>query len=290
MTTPGLRLLHPHIRDIGGIAVQRLLPAAGMRTVGPFIFLDHIGPADLPPGGGVDVGPHPHIGLATVTYLFAGALLHRDSLGSVQEISPGDVNWMTAGRGIVHSERTPAAARSGGARIHGLQTWVALPADHEQDAPSFQHFPCAALPRLEGRQETLTLIAGSAFGLASPVRTASPLFYADLELRTDASFLLTTEHTERAVFPVTGQLQIDGTDIPPGQLAVLAPGQAATLSSRGDCRAMLLGGSPLDGPRHIWWNFVASTPALIERAKQDWLADTMGSIPGESTRLPLPPR
>lgn len=288
MNDTGMRLLHPHVRDIGGIAVQRLLPAANMRTVGPFIFLDHIGPADLPPGGGVDVGPHPHIGLATVTYLFAGALLHRDSLGSVQEIRPGDVNWMTAGRGIVHSERTPPAARVEGSRIHGLQTWVALPVAHEQGTPSFQHFPGDALPRLEGSQETLVLIAGRGFGLESPVQALSPLFYADLQLRAGASFILTTEHAERAVFPVTGQVQVNGVDVPAGELAVLTPGQAATLGGRGDCRMMLLGGSPLDGPRHIWWNFVASTPGLIAQARQDWEADRMGSIAGESGRI-LPP-
>ncbi len=282
--------LTPHVKDIGGFTVCRLLPAARCRSVGPFIFFDHIGPALLEPDDGVDVRPHPHIGLATVTYLFEGALLHRDSLGSVQEIRPGDVNWMTAGRGIVHSERTPPALRLTGTALHGLQFWVALPQEHEQCDPAFQHCPAESLPRLDGKGTSLLLIAGEAFGLRSPVQTLSPLFYADLRLKAGAGFVLTVEHAERALYPVAGTVRLDGEVLPPDELVVLAPGRPVRIEADSEARVMLLGGAPLDGPRHMWWNLVATDPALIEQAKRDWAEGRFPLVPGETERIPLPDR
>lgn len=283
-------LLSPHTRDLGGFTVRRLLPAAHCRAVGPFIFFDHMGPAVFAPGTGVDVRPHPHIGLATVTYLFEGALMHRDSLGTVQEIRPGDVNWMTAGRGIVHSERTPPAERHAGSVAHGLQFWVALPREHEQCEPAFQHCPADSLPQLDGRGSSLLLIAGEAFGLRSPVHTKSPLFYADLLLKAGASFMLSVEHEERALYPVAGIVRIGGEILPLDRLAVLTPGLPVCIEADADARLMLLGGAPLDAPRHMWWNLVSSDPALIEQARCDWAEGRFPEVPGETDRIPLPER
>lgn len=282
--------LTAHQKDIGGLTVRRLLPAANCRAVGPFIFFDHMGPAMFGPDEGVDVRPHPHIGLATVTYLFEGALLHRDSLGTVQEIRPGDVNWMTAGRGIVHSERTPPAMRLNGTPLHGLQFWVALPKEHEQCDPAFQHCPADSLPRLDGKGTSLRLIAGDAFGLRSPVRALSPLFYADLRLTPGASFAFTVEHAERAIYPVAGQVRIGDEILPVDQLAVLEPGRPVRIEADSDARLMLLGGAPLDAPRHMWWNLVSSDPALIEQARRDWAEGRFPLVPGETERIPLPER
>lgn len=282
--------LTSHSKELGGFSVRRLLPAAKCRAVGPFIFFDHMGPVVFAPGQGVDVRPHPHIGLATVTYLFDGALLHRDSLGTVQEIRPGDVNWMTAGRGIVHSERTPPALRETGVAMNGLQFWVALPREHEQCEPAFQHCPAASLPRLEGQRDSLVLIAGEAFGLRSPVRTLSPLFYADLTLQAGGSFAFTVEHAERAIYPVTGRLRIGDEALPLDELVVLEPGRPVRIEADADARAMLLGGAPLDAPRHMWWNLVSSDPALIEKARLDWAAGHFPEVPGETERIPLPER
>jgi redox-sensitive bicupin YhaK (pirin superfamily) len=277
-------------KSLGGFALQRLLPAAARQSVGPFIFLDHFGPAALAPGAGVDVPPHPHIGLATATYLFEGALLHRDSLGSVQEIHPGDMNWMTAGRGIAHSERTPAALRLDGARIHGLQFWVALPAAHEQVEPSFQHHPAASLPRVDGRSYTLTLLAGQGWGLASPVQTHSPLFYADVHFTAGGCFPLPAEHRERAVYVVDGNARLNGETLLPGQAYVLVSDQAAVLETDGPARLVVFGGAPLDGPRRLWWNFVASDAALIAAARQRWADGDFAPVPGETEVVPLPVR
>ena len=283
-------LLSPHTRDLGGFTVRRLLPAASCRAVGPFIFFDHMGPAVFAPGEGVDVRPHPHIGLATVTYLFDGALMHRDSLGTVQEILPGDVNWMTAGRGIVHSERTPATHRESGSQANGLQFWVALPREHEQCDPAFQHCPADSLPRLDGRGNSLLLIAGEAFGLRSPVQALSPLFYADLQVQAGASFMLSVEHEERAIYPVAGIVRIGEEVLPLDRLAVLKPGLPVCIEADADARLMLLGGAPLDAPRHMWWNLVSSDPALIEQARSDWAEGRFPDVPGETDRIPLPAR
>ncbi|KWI87582.1 pirin [Burkholderia ubonensis] len=283
-------LLKPHVRDIGNLQVRRTLPALAARLVGPFIFFDHMGPATLPPGTGLDVRPHPHIGLATVTYLFEGAILHRDSLGSLQEIVPGDVNWMTAGRGIVHSERTPDAMRERGHTVHGIQTWVALPLAHETDAPSFEHHEAAALPKLNDDGVSLTVIAGDAFGLRSPVTTFSRTLYVAAEFADGGRLVLDASHEERAIYLVDGDLAIDGTPLDPAQMAVLAPGATVTLTSGAGARAMLLGGDRLEGERFIDWNFVASSRDAIERAKEAWTRQEMGKVPGETEWIPLPER
>ncbi|KVG37401.1 pirin [Burkholderia ubonensis] len=290
MTDSIQALLKPHVRDIGNLQVRRTLPALAARLVGPFIFFDHMGPATLPPGTGLDVRPHPHIGLATVTYLFEGAILHRDSLGSLQEIMPGDVNWMTAGRGIVHSERTPDALRERGHTVHGIQTWVALPLAHETDAPSFEHHEAAALPKLNDDGVSLTVIAGDAFGLRSPVTTFSRTLYVAAEFADGGRLVLDASHEERAIYLVDGDLAIDGTPLDPAQMAVLAPGATVTLTSGAGARAMLLGGDRLEGERFIDWNFVASSRDAIERAKEAWTRQEMGKVPGETEWIPLPER
>ncbi|KVR01358.1 pirin family protein [Burkholderia ubonensis] len=290
MTDSIQALLKPHVRDIGNLQVRRTLPALAARLVGPFIFFDHMGPATLPPGTGLDVRPHPHIGLATVTYLFDGAILHRDSLGSLQEIVPGDVNWMTAGRGIVHSERTPDALRERGHTVHGIQTWVALPLAHETDAPSFEHHEAAALPKLNDDGVSLTVIAGDAFGLRSPVTTFSRTLYVAAEFADGGRLVLDASHEERAIYLVDGDLAIDCTPLDPAQMAVLAPGATVTLTSGAGARAMLLGGDRLEGERFIDWNFVASSRDAIERAKEAWTRQEMGKVPGETEWIPLPER
>ncbi|AOJ63616.1 pirin [Burkholderia ubonensis] len=290
MTDSIQALLKPHVRDIGNLQVRRTLPALAARLVGPFIFFDHMGPATLPPGTGLDVRPHPHIGLATVTYLFEGAILHRDSLGSLQEIVPGDVNWMTAGRGIVHSERTPDALRERGHTVHGIQTWVALPLAHETDEPSFEHHEAAALPKLNDNGVSLTVIAGDAFGLRSPVTTFSRTLYVAAEFADGGRLALDASHEERAIYLVDGDLAIDGTPLEPAQMAVLAPGATVTLTSGAGARAMLLGGDRLEGERFIDWNFVASSRDAIEHAKEAWTRQEMGKVPGETEWIPLPER
>lgn len=290
MKTPLIQeVLQAHERPLGdGFSVRRLLPAASRQMIGPFIFLDHMGPAQFAPGHGMDVAPHPHIGLATVTYLFEGVILHRDSLGSVQEIHPGDVNWMTAGGGIAHSERTPAALRPVGSRLHGLQFWVALPTESETVAPSFQHQPRASLPRVDGQSYALTLIAGTGWGLHSPVQTHSPLFYADVVFTKAGCFPIPAEHAERAIYVIEGEAVVDGESLLPGPVYVLRPGESMVLETRGPARLMLFGGAPLPGPRRIWWNFVASQSALIDAAKVAWQEQRFAKVPGESDFIPLP--
>ncbi|TXH03932.1 MAG: pirin family protein [Nevskiaceae bacterium] len=281
-------VIDPRSQDLGGFSVRRLLPYARRRHVGPFVFLDHMGPAQFGPGHGIDVRPHPHIGLATVTYLFEGSITHRDSLGTLQDIRPGDVNWMNAGRGIVHSERTPPALRESGSPLHGLQMWVALPLAAEDSTPAFQHHPAATLPSFQQEGATLRLIAGTLYGRQSPVQTASPLFYAEARLPAGASLQLSDEHAERAVYVVSGTVEIDGEPLPAGRLAVLAPGGQPTLRASGDSLLMLLGGPPLDGERLLWWNFVASTPERIEAAQRRWQAQAFDKVPGETEFIPLP--
>lgn len=277
-------------RSLGHVPVQRLLPSPACRAVGPFIFLDHLGPVAFAPGAGLDVPPHPHIGLATLTYLFDGALLHRDSLGSVCEIHPGEVNWMSAGAGVAHSERTPPALRLEGARLHGLQFWAALPRQHEQDPPAFQHHPAASLPRLSGRGYTLTLLAGRGWGQTSPVHTPSPLFCADLRFTAPGCFPLPPEHAERALCLVAGPARLAGTPLQPGRVYLLAAGAPAVLEGDGPARLVLFGGAPLDGPRRLWWNFAASDPALIAAARERWAAGGFAPVPGEHEAQPLPVR
>jgi hypothetical protein len=278
-------------RDLGGFSVRRLLPHAARRSVGPFIFFDHLGPADFPPGQGIDVRPHPHIGLSTVTYLFEGALRHSDSLGNVLDIRPGAVNWMTAGRGIQHSERTPPEERSAGHRIHALQTWLALPRAHEEIAPAFSHHPASSLPTVDQDGATLTLIAGTAFGRVSPVPVLHPTFYLAVEGEAGAEIAFPDEHAERGIHVVEGEIGVAGERAGAGAMLLVEPGQLAVrLLTRS--KVMLFGGAPLDGPRHLWWNLVASDPSAIRKAADDWKArpsgGRFGEVPGETEWIPLP--
>jgi redox-sensitive bicupin YhaK (pirin superfamily) len=283
-----LHVLKPHDRDLGGFSVRRLLPSLPKQAVGPFIFFDHMGPALQAAGSGMDVRPHPHIGLATVTYLYEGEILHRDSLGSVQVIRPGDVNWMTAGRGVVHSERTPDGTRARGQTLHGIQTWFALPKAYEEAEPAFFHHPAATLPLIEAPGLCLRVVAGRAYGLTSPVATFGDTLYVAGELEAGARFDVPAEHEERAVYVAEGSIELDGQTLERGQMAILAPGSMVDVSALADARLMLLGGAPLDGPRHIWWNFVASSKERIEEAKQRWAAGEFPKVPGETEFIPLP--
>ncbi len=281
--------LQAHTKDLGGgFTVRRLLPAAARQAVGPFLFFDHFGPVDAGPEDQHDVRPHPHIGLATVTYLFEGAMQHRDSLGVVQRIEPGAVNWMSAGRGIVHSERTPDDLRQRRRRSHGLQLWVALPAADEEMAPAFVHTPAAALPELEVGGARLRVLVGTAFGARSPVLVRSPMLYLDIRLSAGDAFPLPPAE-ERAVYVVEGAAQLDGADLPPGQMVVLDADSEPMLSADAEARVVLIGGAPL-GHRHIWWNFVSSRKDRIVQAADDWAAGRFPAVPGETEFIPLPER
>ncbi|PTL80530.1 pirin family protein [Vitiosangium sp. GDMCC 1.1324] len=276
-------------RDLGdGFNVRRALPSARRRMVGPFIFLDQMGPAVFRSGQGLDVRPHPHIGLSTVTYLFEGQVLHRDSLGVVQSIQPGAVNWMTAGRGIVHSERTSPEARAAGGRLYGIQAWVALPKQHEETAPSFVHHAADTLPFIEGEGVRLHLIAGELYGKRSPVQTLSDMFYADAALEEGAGLVLPARHEERGLYLVEGSVEIDGTEFNPGELLVFRKGSEISFQATSPARMMLLGGEPMDGPRYIYWNFVSSSKERLEEAKADWKAKRFAAVPHETEFIPLP--
>jgi redox-sensitive bicupin YhaK (pirin superfamily) len=270
--------------------VRRVLPSVKRRTVGPFIFLDHFGPMVVPPGGdGMEVRPHPHIGLATVTYLFDGGIFHRDSLGYAQAIRPGDVNWMTAGSGIAHSERTEEAMKKSGFTMHGVQTWVALPKAHEETAPSFEHVEAADLPLWHEGRASLRLIVGTYKSRTAPTTHFSPIFYVGVEAPAGSKFAVSPEHAERAVYVAQGSLMLGDRQLMVGDLAVLASGAAVELLAGADgAKAMLLGGAPLDGPRHIWWNFVSSSKERIEKAKADWKEGRFGKVPGDDEFIPLP--
>jgi redox-sensitive bicupin YhaK (pirin superfamily) len=280
--------LRPHTKDLGGFTVRRLLPGHPIRSIGPFVFFDHMGPADFAPGKGIDVRPHPHIGLATVTYLFAGGLMHRDSLGSVQKITPGDVNWMTAGSGIVHSERTDPHDRETGHPLHGIQTWLALPRAHERTEPEFHHHPRETLPRVEMPGVSMRLIAGRAYGERAPVRSFSDMFYLGVEMDPGATFMLPPEHEQRGVYAVDGEIMVGGRMLDPQHMAVLAPGETVEIAAGSSSRVMLFGGEPMDGERHMFWNFVASDRELIEEAKARWKAQAYDPVPGETEFIPLP--
>jgi redox-sensitive bicupin YhaK (pirin superfamily) len=277
---------------VDGFKVRRALPSARRRMVGPFIFLDQMGPEVLRAGSGLDVAPHPHIGLATVTYLFEGELLHRDSLGTVQLIRPGEVNLMTAGSGIAHSERTPQERRLSGGDIFGIQSWVALPRAVEEIDPTFAHHGADELPVLEGEGKRVRLISGSMYGAQSPVRTFSETFYADITLMEGARLSVPAEYEERAAYIVEGKVELkaDGGTFGAGQLLIFRPGEEIILSAResSSARLMLLGGEPMDGPRFIWWNFVSSSNDRIEQAKEDWRTHRFAPIPDETGYIPLP--
>ena len=280
----------PRARDLGGFSVRRALPSAQRQMVGPFIFFDQMGPAEFLLGSGLDVRPHPHIGLATVTYLFAGEIMHRDSLGTEQRIRPGDVNWMTAGRGIAHSERSPESERATGGNLFGIQAWVALPAMAEETAPTFAHHGKEALPVIAGEGKEVRLITGSLYGERSPVPTFTEMFYADARLDAGAKLPLPAEHEERAVYVTDGEVEVAGDRFAAGQLLVFRPGDRITLAATRPSRLLLLGGEPMDGPRHIWWNFVSSRQDRIEQAKADWRAGRFAAVPGETEFIPLPER
>jgi len=280
-------IISPHVQDLGGFQARRLLPNEVCNMVGPFIFFDELGPAVFPAGKGLDVRPHPHINLATVTYLFEGAILHRDSLATIQEIRPGAVNWMTAGKGISHSERAPEAERAVESRLHGIQTWVALPDGLEEVAPCFHHHPAIEIPSWEENGVVVTLIAGEAYGRVSPVKALSPMLYLDLQLTAAAKFTLTADYSERAIYSVTQGLTIDGEPLEQHGMAILQPHQSVEISSSAADRCLVVGGEPL-GTRYKWWNFVSSRPDRIEQAKQDWLDNKFGQVPDETESIPLP--
>jgi redox-sensitive bicupin YhaK (pirin superfamily) len=278
--------IEARIRSLGEFDVRRVLPVAKRRNVGPFVFFDHMGPAIFPPGKGIAVRPHPHIGLATVTYLFEGEIMHRDSLGFAQLIQRGAVNLMTAGRGIVHSERASDDLQIT-SRLHGIQSWMALPVELEEAEPSFVHYPAATLPELEVDGCAVRVIMGSAFGRDSPVASHSPTLYLEVELPRGARFVLPAGHAEVAAYVVSGVVQIDGHDHADGVMAVARPGATPALTAVADSRVMVIGGEPL-GQRHIWWNFVSSSTERIERAKQDWRDGRIGKVEGDDEFIPLP--
>lgn len=283
-------LIEPRAKDLGDFEVRRVLPASERRRIGPFVFFDHMGPARFAPGHGVNVRPHPHIGLSTLTYLFDGTILHRDSLGHVQPITPGAANWMTAGRGIVHSERTPEELVATGSTLHGLQVWLGLPRALEEMEPSFVHHPQGALPRVERPGVALHVVAGSAFGQRSPVETASETLYLAGQMERGAELDLPDEAEERAVYVAEGAIELAGETVKTGTMAVLRSGASAQIVARETTRIVVIGGAPLDGERHVWWNFVSSTQERIERAKSDWREGRFGKVPGETEFIPLPER
>jgi redox-sensitive bicupin YhaK (pirin superfamily) len=279
----------PRSVDVGHFAVRRALPHVNRRMVGPFIFFDHFGPAEFRAGQGIDVRPHPHIGLATVTFLFDGEIIHRDSLGTDAAIRPGEVNWMSAGRGIVHSERTAPDHRRDGEPIHGLQCWVALPAAQEESTPAFFHHDSAALPLVSEEGKTVRVVAGSIYGAQSPVATASQTLFADVTLAAGASLPVDADTEERAVYLISGEVDIAGDRFTAGRLLVFRPGDRITVTAGSDAHLVLLGGAAMDGPRHIWWNFVSSRKERIEQAKADWKLARFDTVPGDEKEfIPLP--
>jgi redox-sensitive bicupin YhaK (pirin superfamily) len=279
----------PRVRDLGdGFSVRRALPHGRRQMVGPFIFFDQMGPVQFVAGHGLDVRPHPHIGLATVTYLFDGRVMHRDSEGNALEITPGAMNLMTAGRGIAHSERSPASARQGTEGMFGIQSWIALPQGHEETAPSFQHFDAMSLPVVEDGGVRARIIAGSAFGRTSPVGMLSEWLYAEVLLGEGASAPLDPDQEERAIYVVEGEVEIAGDAFEAPRLLIFRPGDRITVKARRPARLMFLGGAALEGPRYIWWNFVSSRKERIDQAKEDWKTGRFAPVPGETEFIPLP--
>lgn len=280
--------LVPSMRDLGGFQVRRALPHRQRQMIGPFIFFDQMGPARFTVGQGVDVRPHPHIGLATVTYLFAGSILHRDTEGNVLEIAPGAMNLMTAGSGIAHSERTPPASRAIGSELFGIQSWIALPRAHEETAPTFQHFDAHVLPVVEDGGVKARVIAGTAFGQSSPVHTFSDWLYAEVQLAAGSQLPFDADHEERGLYIAAGEVAIGGERFAAPNLLVFRPGDRITIAATQAARLMLLGGAGMEEPRYIWWNFVSSSRERIEQAKADWQAGRFKTVPGETEFIPLP--
>lgn len=279
----------PRVRDLGGFEVRRALPSIGKKMVGPFIFFDQMGPSEFLLGEGMDVRPHPHIGLATVTYLFDGQIMHRDSLGTEMAIEPGAVNWMTAGKGIVHSERTAPEEKAKGPRLFGIQTWVALPKTDEETAPAFSHMGKSDLPVVADDNTSVRLILGSMYGESAPVKTFTPMFYGDAMLAEGTSLPLDPDYDERGIYTVSGEIEIAGDRFGPGKLLVFKPGDRITVRAVTNARFMMLGGDTMDGPRFIWWNFVSSSKERIEQAKADWKQKRFDTVPGDEEEfIPLP--
>lgn len=284
-------IILPNVRDLGGFSVRRVLPSALRRMVGPFIFFDQMGPVKFSAGEASDVRPHPHIGLSTLTYLFDGEMIHRDSAGHTETIRAGEVNWMTAGGGIVHSERFPETVHTRGGNLFGTQIWVALPKASEEIAPAFSHHGNPALPAFTDSGSRITLVAGSGFGETSPVPVYSDLMYVDIRLEAGSRFKVPVEHVERAAYVVSGGVSVDGQDgvFPPDQLIVFKPGAEVILAADGPTHLVLLGGEPFPEKRHVYWNFVSSSKERIETAKADWRARKFPEIAGETEFIPLPP-
>ena len=278
---------HEKVLD-GGLPVRRVLPAAARQSVGPFLFLDHFGPIDVEPHANHDVPPHPHIGLATVTYLYEGVSVHRDSVGSLQRVEPGAINWMTSGGGVVHSERLPPELQGQPRRIHGLQLWAALPQAHEEDAPSFAHTPAEAIPLVSLPGAEVRVLIGSAFGRTSPVATFSATYYLDIGLEAGGQIVLEDLPVEAAIYPVLGEIALDGEPLAQYTMAYLAPGEPVRVSAGAAARFVVIGGEPLDGRRHMFWNFVSSSKERLAKACEDWEQQRYAPVPGETEWIPLP--
>jgi redox-sensitive bicupin YhaK (pirin superfamily) len=282
-------VVEPSAKDLGGFRVRRALPSIAKRMVGPFVFLDHLGPARFEAGQGIDVRPHPHIGLATVTYLLDGSIFHRDTLGSTQDIAPGDVNWMTAGRGIAHSERSSPGSRLTNRQMTGVQSWIALPKMFEETNPAFFHHPGASLPELTDSGLKVRVIAGNAYGETSPVQVFSGTLYVDATLDAGAILPLPQDHVERSIYILSGSVEIAGEEFAEHRLLIFRPGDHISIRAVTPARLVIVGGEPMDGARHIWWNFVSSSKERIEQAKADWKAGRFGTVPGDDREfIPLP--
>ncbi|WP_397458111.1 pirin family protein [Pseudomonas asplenii] len=288
MSTP--LVIRPRAEDVEGQPILRPLPSAQCRSVGPFVFFDHMLETHYPPGSGMDIRQHPHIGLSTLTYLFEGRLQHKDSLGSDQPVGPGEVSWMTAGSAIAHVERTPTELIASGSTLHGLQVWLASPLEQEQGAGHYSHHPAASLPTSESLGVKIRLIAGSGFCLTSPVPVLSPTVYAEIRMEPATTLLVPDEYEERALYVLAGEVELDGERLEPRSLVILPQGESPTLAAEGDVHLVLIGGAPLDGPRRMNWNFVASDPALIDQARARWAAGDWPKVPGETGRIELPVR
>ena len=285
---PTLTVIRPRAEDVEGQPILRPLPSAKCRSVGPFVFFDHMLPTRYPPGHGMNIRQHPHIGLSTLTYLFEGQLQHKDSLGSDQLVGPGEVSWMTAGAAIAHIERTPSTLLAQGSSLHGLQVWLASPKEHEQGPGHYSHYRADSLPVSESLGVRIRLIAGTGFCLISPVPVLSPTLYAEIQMQTATTLLIPAEHPERALYVLEGEVQLDGQPLEPRSLVLLPEGEEMTLFAQDDSHLVLIGGAPLDGPRRMNWNFVASDPALIEQARARWAAGDWPTVAGETGRIELP--